>query len=239
MKKILLFIAVSLLSIFSFGQNAPFIKNVAPAQFKTLTESGKGIVLDVRTPEEIAGGYINNASMINFYDPDFERKINLMDKSKEIYVYCRSGGRSSKAANILLNNGFTKVYNLDGGIMAWQGSNLPLSKTTAAKDDKIQQMSVADLNKLLKANKTVLVDFHTQWCAPCKQMAPIVDKLEQRYKGKAAVLRIDIDKCSDIAKAYTISGVPVFVIYKNGKEVWRYKGAISEEELKKKLDANL
>jgi thioredoxin 1 len=243
MKKIkLLLSALILFAAFAIGQaqpQAPFIKNVDAKTFKGLAESGKGITLDVRTPEEVAGGYINNASTINFYDPDFEKKINLMAKDKEIYVYCRSGGRSAKAADLLQKNGFAKVYNLDGGIMSWQNNNFPLVKPTGAKDEKIQQLSMDEFKKMINTAKPVLVDFHTLWCSPCKQMAPVVDKLETQYKGKAVVMRVDVDKSLEVSKAYNISGVPVFILFKNSKEVWRHKGLISEEELKKELDKNV
>jgi rhodanese-related sulfurtransferase len=82
-------------------QTEIFIKNVDATAFKKLVDAGNGIILDVRTPEEIAGGYISNSSAINLYDEDFEENIGLIAKDKEIYVYCKSGGRSSQAANML------------------------------------------------------------------------------------------------------------------------------------------
>ena len=57
-----------------------FIKNLNSVEFKSLVESGKGIILDVRTPEEIVYGYINNAGIVNYYDKDFVEKINLIPK---------------------------------------------------------------------------------------------------------------------------------------------------------------
>ena len=82
-------------------QSEAFLKNVDAKQFKELVDAGKGIILDVRTPDEVSEGYINNASTINLYDDDFIAKINLIQKDKEIYVYCKSGGRSSEAAELL------------------------------------------------------------------------------------------------------------------------------------------
>lgn len=207
-------------------------KNLSPEEFQKGFKSGNSILLDVRTPEEIAAGSIPGASTIDFYDPEFEQRINLMDKSKAIYVYCRAGGRSSKAAQMLIDNGFTNVYNLQGGITAWQDKGLPVEVSPQAKDENIKQMSLAEFQKSLQSPLPVLVDFHTQWCAPCRQMAPIVDELEKELQGKAVVLRMDVDKSKEVAKSYGIKGVPVFVLFKNGKETARKTGAMTKEELR-------
>lgn len=235
---ILFFTGISLVS--KAQDPPPFIKNVIADTFKILSESStNGIILDVRTPEEIANGYISNASMINFYDENFVEKINLIPKDKEVYVYCKAGGRGSQAALLLQKNGFTKVYNLEGGIMAWEAKNFLLVKPENTTDEHIQQLSLTDFNKMLETEQPVLIDFHTLWCSPCKKMAPVVDKIEKEYKDKAAVMRIDIDKSKEVAKAYNITSIPVFVVFKNGKEIWRHVGMISEEELKKQIDLHL
>lgn len=220
-------------------QSGSVIENVDAKKFKELVDAGKGIILDVRTPEEVADGHINNASTINLYDDDFNTKINLMQKDKEIYVYCRSGGRSSEAAKLLEKNGFSKVYNLKGGISAWENNGFPIVKPNITKDEKIQKITLADFKTLLATDKPVLVDFHTIWCSPCRKMVPIIDGIEGTYKDKAVVMRIDIDKSKELGAAYKIQGVPVFVLFRNGKEIWKHNGMISEEELKKQIENNL
>ena len=220
-------------------QSVSVIENVDAKTFKELVDAGKGIILDVRTPEEVSEGYINNASTINLYDEDFNAKINLIQKDKQIYVYCKSGGRSSEAAELLKKNGFSKVYNLKGGISEWENKGFPIVKPDGTKDKKIQQITLSDFNTLLATDKPVLVDFHTVWCSPCRKMAPIIDGIEEKYKDKAVVMRIDVDKSKEVGKAYKIQGVPVFILFKNGKEIWKHNGMISEEELKKQIEDNL
>jgi thioredoxin len=213
-----------------------FIKNVDAQIFKKLSESGEGITLDVRTPEEIAQGQIPNASSINLYDPEFEKKINLMQKDKDIYVYCKAGGRSAQAAEILSKNGFKHVYNLDGGFMAWERNNFPRTQPTAEADKNIQTFTLSDFKDLIKKNEVVLIDFHTIWCAPCKKMAPVIDEIEKEYTGKATIKRIDIDKSKDVGAAYDITGVPVFVLFVKGEQKWKHNGMISKEELQKQIE---
>lgn len=238
-----LFLSTLFIVSCSFSQEKPtaekFVKNIDVATFKELTDKGDGIILDVRTLDEIAGGTIPNASTINFYDADFERKIKLMQKDKAIYVYCLSGGRSAQAAQLLAKNGFDRVYNLEGGITAWKRQNFPLTEPTTAKDENIKTFSLADFNTLIQQNDVVLVDFHTIWCAPCKKMSPVIDEIEQEYKGKAVIQRIDIDKSTDVGTAFNISGVPVFSIFVKGEQKWTHNGVISKEKLLAELEKYL
>jgi thioredoxin len=154
-------------------------------------------------------------------------------------VYCKAGGRSAQAAEIMVQNGFKHVYNLEGGISAWQANGNPVTAATVTKDEHIQEMSAKQFDKLLTQNKLVLVDFHTVWCSPCRKMAPIIDRLEKEYTGKASVLRIDVDKSTELATKYQIQSVPVFILFKDGKEVWKQNGAMEETKLKEVIEKNL
>lgn len=132
MKKIIVvFSSVLLMSLYACSGNSnanattqeviqqeEIIVDVTVNQFKDLIAT-EGTVLDVRTPEEWAEGTIPNAEKMNYHDDDFATQIERLDKTKPVFVYCKRGGRSASAAEILKENGFTKVYNLDGGITAW------------------------------------------------------------------------------------------------------------------------
>ena len=84
------------------------------------------IILDVRTPEEFATGYIAGAVNLDFKSPEFARKLDTQDRTKTYIVYCRSGGRSAKAMTMMKEKGFSRVYNLKGGILFWKEKGLPL-----------------------------------------------------------------------------------------------------------------
>jgi rhodanese-related sulfurtransferase len=77
------------------------------------------IILDVRTPREFASGHIGGATNINISSADFNQRLKEVPKDTAVVVYCRSGGRSAKAMRIMQDQGFTEVYNMQGGIMAW------------------------------------------------------------------------------------------------------------------------
>ena len=95
------------------------IVDVTVEQFKTLLVEEGGTILDVRTPDEWAEGTIANAQKIDFYSDNFAADVEQLDKQSPVFVYCKKGGRSASAAETLKEKGFTKVYNLDGGISAW------------------------------------------------------------------------------------------------------------------------
>lgn len=92
---------------------------IAETQTLMQTESDLQII-DVRTPQEWAEGVVEGAKLLNFYDETFSQEVlETLDPNKPVLVYCRSGGRSGKTAQLLKENGFTQVYDLKGGIGAW------------------------------------------------------------------------------------------------------------------------
>lgn len=212
------------------SQNSKSVENItAQALSEKLKSEPETQLLDVRTPEEYAGGHIGNAANIDWNGDDFEKKAATYDKSKPVYVYCKIGGRSAKAADKLASMGFSKVYNLDGGIMKWDAAGL------SAPGDKIIGMCSQEYDELIKSDRKVLVNFYANWCEPCKKMAPYMEKLGDNYKGMLTVSRLNADENKTLVREMKMDQLPVILIYENGKIVWQHKGFISEEELKKQL----
>ena len=87
-----------------------------------LANDNNAVVLDVRTDDEVANGIIPNAIHIDIYKgQNFIDELEELDKSKNYYVYCRSGNRSGQACRIMDELGFKNAYNLEGGILDWEG----------------------------------------------------------------------------------------------------------------------
>ena len=87
-----------------------------------LQNDDNAVLLDVRTPEEVEDGYIPESTNIDFYlGQEFLDELEKLDKSKSYYVYCRSGNRSRQACAIMNSTGFDNAYNLEGGIIEWDG----------------------------------------------------------------------------------------------------------------------
>lgn len=111
---------INLMSCQSTAQTG--YKNAPIAQLSKIQKENKAIVIDVRTPAEWQEGVIEGATVfIDFKGGSFEQQIAKLDKSKTYVVYCRSGGRSAGASDMMAKNGFKHVINMEGGIMAWKG----------------------------------------------------------------------------------------------------------------------
>jgi rhodanese-related sulfurtransferase len=92
-------------------------------QFKAKMTAADIVVLDVRTPEETAEGMIDGAIEIDFQNANFQEQIDQLDKDKTYLVYCRSGGRSADACEMMQEKGFESLYNLEGGYLRWSAEN--------------------------------------------------------------------------------------------------------------------
>jgi len=221
--------------LFSCGNtNSQIIEDVNTENFHQLIEKGDGIIIDVRTSQEFNSGHIIDATNIDFYSDDFTDKLKIVRKDVPIYVYCRSGGRSSSAADKMEKLGFTKVYNMIGGIGSWQSEGYETIKSKEVETTNQPKFTETQLNKILSNNKTVLIDFSTQWCVPCKKMKPIIEDI-QRENPNVKVLFIDADANKELVKKYQIKGVPVFIVFKNGEEYFRKVGFCNKEELTNQL----
>lgn len=85
-------------------------------------------LIDVRTPSEYQAGHLKGATLIDYYKSDFRSKLDQLDKTKPVAVYCAVGGRSNETLKILKSLGFKEVYDLKGGIQAWQRAQLPIER---------------------------------------------------------------------------------------------------------------
>lgn len=98
---------------------SPFT-TIDASQWIEACERANGKIIDVRTDGEFAESYIKNAEQVDFMSPMFKDNISAYDRDQSYFVYCRSGKRSEGAMNLMKEMGFAEVYNLDGGILAWE-----------------------------------------------------------------------------------------------------------------------
>jgi len=227
--KILLLI-VSVVFISCNDKKSSSFESLHPKEFaEKIKTTDHPQILDVRTPDEFESEHIDNAKNVNWNSNDFEAKAASYDKSKPVFVYCLSGGRSKKAAAKLKELGFDTVYELDGGFLNWneEGFGIPAAAEAG--------ISMNDFNDLLNSDKKVLVDFYAVWCGPCKQMEPFLLTMQKDMADKVKIIRIDVDKNKTLATQLKIDQLPTMVLYENKAVQWKTTGFISEEDLKKQL----
>lgn len=89
--------------------------------------------------------------------------------------------------------------------------------------------------QIINGDQPVLVDFHAEWCGPCKAMSPAISALGKEVQGRARVLKIDVDRNQPVSAQFDVRAVPTLIIFKNGKPVWRHAGMIDKKSLMQQL----
>lgn len=102
------------------AQEKPNVTLIDWNEAKTAMAKKDIVLVDVRTPEEYNSGTVEGAENIDFLDESFREKFSNYDKEKPVYIFCQSGNRSGKAANVLSEMGFEKIYDIEGGYRDWE-----------------------------------------------------------------------------------------------------------------------
>ena len=128
MKRLLKLILILLSALFinCLASTNTNVIQLIPVEFKSSINNDAVQLIDVRKPSEYAAGHIVNSVNINFLSDYFTSNIGKLNKEKPVYIYCRSGKRSNKSAIEFKKAGFTKIYNLKGGILNWESQGFDI-----------------------------------------------------------------------------------------------------------------
>ncbi|TWW02019.1 thioredoxin [Chitinophaga pinensis] len=197
-------------------------QEVSAAVFNDSIRNGNVQVFDVRTAGEYNTGHLSNALLADYTKKEeFTERVKYLDKDKTVYIYCLSGGRSAKAASWMRENGFKKVIELEGGINAWKQAGQPVEGVADVK-----QMTVDAFRSGIDKGE-VLVDVGAEWCPPCRKMAPVLEAYLSKHKT-VRLLKVDGGRDQDVMQSIKATSLPTFILYKDGREVWRKQG-VSEQ----------
>ena len=89
----------------------------------------------------------------------------------------------------------------------------------------------SNFQSIIQSDDLVLVDFYTEWCGPCKMMAPILRDFKAKVGSAVKVLKVDAEKNMNVSRLYQISGVPTLMLFKKGKVLWRQSGVVQSNAL--------
>ncbi len=204
---------------------------LSPADFEKKIQAVQPQLLDVRTAGEYKSSHLKDALQADWLDKSqFAERTQYLDKSKPVFVYCASGGRSGEAAKWLTEKGFTNVQNLQGGLSSWKMEGRPVVAVESRAQLKIDMYKES-----IASSRVVLVDFGAEWCPPCKKMEPVLDALQKENPSRFNLIKVDGGIDIDVMKAIQVTAIPTFIIYKNGKETWRKQGIVADDELRSRL----
>ncbi len=222
-----------MISFYSFSQGNHIVQ--FPNEFeKTIKSTNPLHLIDLRTKGEFEAGHIKKATHIDYLRADFEDYIkSIYGKKTPLILYCQSGKNSEDAATYLTELGYENITILKGGFEKWISNSKPYTSSKKTFEP-LGFISNDNYYSLIRNSKWVLVDFYADWCGPCKKMAPILYKIDQE-NTQLNLLKIDADKNTSMTENLEVSEIPTMILYKNGKQVWRHTGLISEAEIKSKI----
>ncbi|MFN3421759.1 MAG: thioredoxin [Armatimonadota bacterium] len=93
--------------------------------------------------------------------------------------------------------------------------------------------------EVLQSEIPVMVDFWAAWCVPCRMIAPIVERLAEKYAGRLKVAKLDVDSNQELAIRYQVMSIPTLLFFKNGQVVDRIIGAVGEQEIVRRIETLL
>ncbi len=99
-------------------------------------------------------------------------------------------------------------------------------------------MKKSSFNQIINSAPLVLIDFHAEWCGPCKILSPMLKDIAGALKDKVKVIKIDVDRNRNLAAQYQIQGVPTVMLFKNGKQVWRQTGVPPKHQIVNIINQN-
>jgi rhodanese-related sulfurtransferase len=210
------------LTLLAFGQS------VGVEEFEKGLKTDSVQVLDVRTAAEYQTGHIRGALLADWTNmSQFTERVQYIDRDRPVYIYCLSGGRSAAAAKWLRQRGYVNVIELDGGFNAWKRNGKQVEGLSTEK-----QLTPEEYLASIPVDRTVLVDFGASWCPPCVKMEPVLKELKHDTSVNFQLIKIDASVHTKLMQHLGIEPIPVFIVYRNGKETWRHTGVVTKEELR-------
>jgi thioredoxin 1 len=124
-------------------------------------------------------------------------------------------------------------------VFCWKSN---LFSTKAGNSVTLRKLNLiimkSNFSEIIKDEKAVLVDFHADWCGPCKTLAPILKEVKAELGDAVKIVKIDVDKNQELAGKYQVRGVPTMILFKNGQQLWRQSGVLQKAEIVNIINSN-
>jgi thioredoxin len=203
--------------------------------FNQIASNNNAQIIDLRPQAEFDSGHIVNAASFVPNSPELDAYIDMLYKDVPVCVIGGSSEDNTKLIEKLKSKGFKNINELNGGMSAWINAKLPVQKTLPKK---IYPNDTISFDDAINGDKLVMVDFNATWCKPCKMMQPSIDRVHDERSSEVIVYSIDVDKFPQYNEKYQIKGIPLVMLFKNGKTMHRSEGYLEESKINELIDKN-
>ncbi len=94
-------------------------------------------------------------------------------------------------------------------------------------------------DQMTRSAENVLVEFYVTWCPHCRAMEPAVDEISEMLEGQVKIVKLDVDQNADASEAEDVTGTPTFILYRNGRKLWRVSGEMPGDVLLNKITSHI
>jgi thioredoxin 1 len=187
-------------------------------------------LVDLRGTKPFEIGHIKKAISIDYESDEFQALIeSKTNKVNPIFIYDQTGKAGKNACLFLKEIGFREVYFLEGGFTHWTSSSKPYVSSKRSQT-AIASFTKNDVLKIVSTNDKVLLFLQEPNCKACKIMEPIIIR-NTGVVLEIKMLKIDASKELTITEFFNAKDSPTMIYFKNGKQVWKHSGEISENDL--------
>jgi thioredoxin len=203
--------------------------------FNQIASNNNAQIIDLRPKAEFDSGHIVNAASFVPNSSELDTYIDLLYKDVPVCIVGGSKEDNTKLIETLKSKGFKLINELNGGMSAWTNAKLPVQKTLPKK---IYPNDTITFDEAINGDKLVMVDFNATWCKPCKMMQPSIDRVHDERSDEVIVYSIDVDQFPQYNEKYQIKGIPLVMLFKNGKNLHRSEGYLEENKINELIDKN-
>ena len=176
-------------------------------------------IIDLRTAEEFALNHVTGAVNIDLRGGNDLAGLEKLDKTRPVFLYAIQHSRPDILAKQLRAKGYKEVYELRTGIAGWIGGGYPYYSAAGS------ELTPEAYRKIINSGRLVLVDIGTRYCGLCAKVKELVDSLKSQHDPSYTILELELYKNTQlVADLKEIRAVPVVILYKDGKPVWKREG---------------
>lgn len=214
---------------FYFFRSEP--QELEPQEFAKALNSGAGsLLIDLRSSADFSKGHIPGATNIDSGRRTYVWRIQELDTTLHLFLYCQDGGRSAKSAADLQARGFASVTILKGGLERWLDAHYALTPEELVP---AAELTLEKFSRMLDLEHLVIVDFYLPGDRKCRALEPALDELAMDYHGDIKFLRIDTDLYKQLSVEMGIESVPTLQFYENGNLLESIEGVHGKDYIEK------